>query len=191
MLSPMRLFTGLSLPSNITHTLEGLLSELRGVAHLRWTPVDNMHITSKFIGQWPDERLPELDSALKSMDPPGEFEVTITRLGYLPNPHHPKIFFAGVHGEAGLAALAGRTDTALAKLGVKPEERTYTPHVTLARIGNQEIGPLRERVAGMSSEKLEFGSFTAKNFHLYLSKAGPGGSVYSHLATFPLRKAAA
>ncbi len=192
MLSPMRLFTGLSIPSNISHTLEGLLTEIRSAARLRWTPVENFHITSKFIGEWPETRISELEGALAAMDPPGEFEVTVAEFGFLPNSHRPKIFFAGVRGEAGLAALAGRTDATLAELGVKREERTYTPHLTLARIGNENIGALRERIAALpvsDPEGFEFGSFTARDFHLYLSKAGPKGSVYSPLATYPLQKA--
>jgi 2'-5' RNA ligase len=33
---------------------------------------------------------------------------------------------------------------------------------------------------------LEFGAFTADRFHLYLSKPGGEGSVYTKLAEFPL-----
>ena len=183
MLSPMRLFTGLAVPSNISHKLEGLLTELRSAARLRWTSPETLHITSKFIGEWPEARISELEGALAAMDPPGEFEVTVARFGFLPNPHRLKIFCAGVHGEAGLAALAGRTDSTLAELGVKREERPYTPHMTLARIGNEDVTAL------LVGEPVEFGSFTARDFHLYLSKAGPAGSVYTPLATYPLRKA--
>jgi 2'-5' RNA ligase len=190
----MRLFTGLSIPSHITQALDGLLTELRGTAPLRWVPAENLHITSKLIGEWPNARLPELETALAAMDRPGEFQVTVARFGFLPNPHRPKIFFAGVRGEAGLAALAARTDATLAPLGVKPEIRTYNPHLTLARIGHENIGALRERIAALPTSNrgaFEFGSFAAREFHLYLSKTGPVGSVYSNLATWPLQKAAA
>jgi 2'-5' RNA ligase len=191
----MRLFTGLSIPSYICGALDGVLKELRSVVPLRWTPAENLHITSKFVGEWPESRTPELEGALASMDSAGEFEVTVARFGFLPNPHRPKIFFAGVRGEVGLAALAARTDAALAQLGVRTENRPYTPHLTLARIdnariGNEDIGALRERIAAMPPERFEFGSFAVREFHLYLSKAGPAGSAYSRLATYPLRKAA-
>jgi 2'-5' RNA ligase len=186
----MRLFTGLSIPSHISGALEGVLKELRTIARVRWTSPENLHITSKFVGDWPDARVPELEGALAAMDPAGEFEVTVARFGFLPNPHRPKIFFAGVRGEVGLGALAARTDATLAPLGVKPESRPYTPHLTLARIGNEDIGALRERIAAVPPESFEFGSFSVREFHLYLSKASPAGSAYSRLATYPLQKAA-
>jgi 2'-5' RNA ligase len=189
----MRLFSGLSIPDNIAAALGSVLAELRKTAQLRWSPVKNLHITSKFIGEWPQERLTELQGALAGLEPPRPFQVTVARFGFLPNPHRPKIFFAGVHGEAGLAQLAERIDIALAAIGVKREDRDYTPHLTLARIRDEEIGMLRERIAAVPVP--EFGSFTVREFHLYLSKPdlskpGPAGSVYSILHTYPLEKAA-
>ncbi len=185
----MRLFTGLSIPDNITAALGSVLAELRGTAKLRWSQVENLHITSKFIGEWPEERLPELQGALAGLDTPRPFEVTVARFGFLPNPHHPKIFFAGVRGGAGLADLAERIDVALAAIGLKREERAYTPHLTLARIGGDDIDRLRERIATMPAP--EFGAFQAREFHLYLSRPGPKGSAYSRIHTYPLEKAAA
>jgi 2'-5' RNA ligase len=185
----MRLFTGLSIPDNVAAALGSVLAELRKTAKLRWSPVENLHITSKFIGEWPEERLPELQHALAAVEAPEPFEITVARFGFLPNPHRPKIFFAGVRGGAGLMELAGRIDVALGAIGVKREERAYTPHLTLARIVNEDIGRLRERIATMPSP--EFGSFTVRDFHLYLSKQGPTKSAYSIIDTYPLEKAAA
>ena len=184
----MRLFTGLSIPPHVTRALESALAELRPSARLRWSPVANLHITSKFIGEWPEARLPEMRRALETLDPPGPFSVTVAHFGFLPNPHRPKILYTGVHGDAGLAELAERVDLGLAAIGVKREERAYTPHLTLARIRDEEIGQLRERIAAMPVP--EFGSFTVREFHLYLSKTLPAGSAYSILDTYPLEKAA-
>jgi 2'-5' RNA ligase len=182
----MRLFTGLAIPSHVIDALDAALRELRPTARLRWSPLENLHITSKFIGEWPVSRVPELQSLLAVLDPPGEFEVTVSRFGFLPNPLRPKIFFAGVQGEAGLNALSERTDAAFANLGVRREERPYTPHLTLARIGNEPIGGLRERIADMPPATQEFGSFAAREFHLYSSH----NSIYSRLATYSLQRAA-
>ena len=182
----MRLFTGLAIPPHIIGALDDTLHELRAAVPLGWSPLENLHITSKVIGEWPASRLPELQNALAILDPPGEFEVTLGRFGFLPNPRKPKIFFAGVHGEAGLTALAERTDAALSELGVMHEERPYTPHLTLARINREPLGGLRERIAAMLPETLEFGSFAVREFHLYSSHA----STYSQLASYPLQKAA-
>jgi RNA 2',3'-cyclic 3'-phosphodiesterase len=191
----MRLFTGLSLPERIITPIESLTNQLSDAARVRWSPAQNLHITTKFIGQWPSERLPELESRLGAMPVPRSFSVSVAHLGYLPGPHRPKIFFAGVRGEAGLAKLAEITESTLSELGVKKEDHPYTPHLTLARLGRDPaaVQALRERVAQFAEagSEFEFGSFIADRFHLYESKTGPAGSVYSVLASYPLLKAAA
>jgi 2'-5' RNA ligase len=59
--------------------------------------------------------------------------------------------------------------------------------LTLARIKDENIRELREHIANMTN--FDFGTFHVSEFHLYLSKPGRGGSVYTILATYPLRNA--
>ena len=194
MISQMRLFTGLSIPPAIIEPIGSALTQLRQAAELRWSPLENLHITTKFIGEWPDARLTELENTLTAMPKPAPLTVSVARFGFLPNPHRPKIFFAGVRAEAGLTQLAERTDKTLAALGVKPETHPYTPHLTLCRVGHAlpPVQALRDRIAQLTGEgaEFDFGSFTANEFHLYQSKTGPAGSAYSKLSTYPLEKAA-
>jgi len=81
-----------------------------------------------------------------------------------------------------LPALAAAIDAALEPLGLKKEDRPYHPHLTLARVANDNIRELRERIADMKNPAL--GSFEAAEFHLYLSKPGPASSVYTRLASY-------
>ena len=62
----MRLFTGLDLPAEVVGNLEELLQQLRPTARIQWSPPANLHITTKFIGEWPEERLEELKAALRA-----------------------------------------------------------------------------------------------------------------------------
>ena len=180
----MRLFTGIAVPPDVLATLEHVLRDLRPLAPLNWSPPENLHITTKFIGQWPEPRLPELEQALGKVDAPLEFPIAISRFGYVPNPHHPKLFFAGVQAGAALTDLAHRIEDAIEPIGVPRDERPYLPHLTLARIKNENIRTLRERIAQMTN--FDFGTFSVSGFHLYLSKPSGHGSVYSRLASFPL-----
>jgi RNA 2',3'-cyclic 3'-phosphodiesterase len=180
----MRLFTGIALPAGVRDNLAGVLKELRPLARLNWSPVENLHITSKFIGQWPEQKLAELESALDGVNYPLGFDIAIARFGYFPNPHHPRTLFAGVHAGPALADLANRIDEALRPLGIAKENRPYSPHLTLARIKNEDIRVLREHIAKMIN--FDFGTFQASEFHLYLSKTGPNGSIYTPLARYPL-----
>jgi 2'-5' RNA ligase len=185
----MRLFTGLSIPPTILKTLTAMLEQLRPTAPLNWSPPENLHITLKFIGNWPEDRLPEIRQTLEIVPPPGTISIDIAGFGYFPNPRRPHNFFAGVHAGPRLAPLAAAIDAALVKIGCPPENRPYTPHLTLARIKGQEIQgrdirSLREHIAAMNN--FQFGSFEATHFHLYASNQNQGGSVYSILASYPL-----
>jgi len=184
----MRLFTGISLDPRVLARLEEALTPLRTSVPVSWSPAENLHITSKFIGAWPEARLPEPIRALQTVESPGPLEIEISKFGFFPNPHQPRFFFAGVHAGPGLTDLAARLDAALEPLGCPRETRPYTPHLTLARIRDSDrpenLRTLREHIANMTN--FNFGTFVAQQFHLYLSKPDPRGSVYTTLESFPL-----
>jgi 2'-5' RNA ligase len=177
----MRLFTAIDLPPEVTGRLDALITKLRPRANIRWSPAANLHITTKFIGQWPEERLAELQAALAGMGRRAPIPIRVSGLGFFPNRKSPHVFWAGVEAPAELTALARDTDLALAKLGVEPESREYSPHLTLARI--KETVPAL--TLGLEDVEADFGSFVADRFYLYLSKPGRSGSVYTKLSEFP------
>jgi 2'-5' RNA ligase len=182
----MRLFIAIDLPPDAARNLEDLLGRLRPAAQIQWSPLSNLHVTTKFIGEWPDPRLPELISTLAALPPSRSISVRLRRVGFFPNPHAPRIFWCGVESP-GLPELAATTDLATFSLGIPRETHPFSPHVTLARIRSQTpLQPLREAVAALPS--LEFGGFAAHSFFLYRSVMQPSGSVYTKLAEFPLTK---
>ena len=182
----MRLFTGISLPDEVTGNLSTLIDRLRPTAHLRWSPVYNLHITTKFIGEWPEERLQELIDALQPLGRRPAFDVSVTGIGWLPNPHSPRILFAGIKAGPELPDLASATEAATTALGVERETKPFRPHLTIARIKDTGIplGPLRQAIAQLESP--EFGTVRVDSFKLYQSKMGPSGSIYTQLAEIPL-----
>jgi len=187
----MRLFTGLDLPGDVVANLEELLRRLKPTARIGWSPLANLHVTTKFIGEWPEDRLGELTTALAGLPERGAIPVRIRRVGFFPNPHSPRSFWCGIEAP-GLAELAADTDSATAALGIERERRAFSPHLTLARITQAktrdrvELQPLREAIAAMPT--LEFGTFQTDRFFLYQSKLRPTGSVYTKLAEFPLTR---
>jgi len=179
----MRLFTALDLAPDVAASLERLLAQLRPAARIQWSPPANLHITTKFIGEWPEQRLAELKAGLAGIPPRAAIPVRIHHLGFFPNPHAPRVFWCGIEAP-GLAELAAATDAVTAALGVAKETRAFSPHLTLARIKERlNLQPLREAIAALP--ELEFGAFTAAGFCLYQSHLRPGGSVYTKLAEFP------
>ena len=181
----MRLFTGIAIPPHVQLNLERLLACLRPTAHLQWSPVYNLHVTTKFIGEWPQERLPELTGALEQVPAPAPFTLDMEGLGWFPNPHRPRVFWAAVQRSEPLAQLAAHTEDKLAGLGIAKEERAYSPHLTLARVRTEvPLVQLRETIAKLPS--VHFGSFQVDRYCLYQSQQGPNGTIYNTLAEYPL-----
>ena len=180
----MRLFTGIDLPEEVRDRLERLLTHLRPLAHLKWSPIYNLHLTLKFIGEWPEQKLPELQAALGSIAPRAPIPAGIKGLGFFPNPRHPRVFWAGVECGDDLAALVRDTEAALEPLGIAKEDRVFSAHLTLARI--KEAAPLDALRNVLSQmESLEFSSFSMDRFYLYRSQPGSAGSIYTKLAEYP------
>ena len=176
----MRLFTGLDLPEEVILSLRSLLVHLQPAAKINWSPPENLHITTKFIGEWPEERLDKLKSALAQLSPRAPIPIHVRKVGFFPNPHAPRVFWCGIEAP-GLEALAAATDRATQALGIPAESRAFSPHLTLARIKERlNLQPLRESIAVLPS--LDFGRFLADRFFLYQSRLGPKGSVYTKLA---------
>ncbi|HYO81245.1 MAG TPA: RNA 2',3'-cyclic phosphodiesterase [Bryobacteraceae bacterium] len=183
----MRLFTGIALPDTTINTLSRLMDLLRPAAHVSWTRPYNLHVTLKFIGEWPEPRLAELTSALQSVRGGGRLRIRLAGIGWLPNPHSPRILFSGVEGGEQLSLLARDTDAALVPLGVPVEKREYRPHLTLARIRDSgtPLGALRQAIAAL--EPADFDSFEASGFSLFQSTTGPAGTIYTRISEFPLQ----
>ena len=180
----MRLFTAIDLPEEIRDRLVEVITTLRPLARITWSRPENLHITTKFIGQWPEERLPELNIALAGLGRRARIPIQAHGLGFYPSAKSPRVFWAGVEAPTELTALASDTDHALAKLGIEPEQRAYSPHLTLARI-KHPIGleVFHKAVAALGHP--QFGALETDRFYLYLSKPGRGGSVYTKLSEFP------
>ena len=115
------------------------------------------------------------------MPKPGPIEIAVKGLGWFPNPHHPRAFFAAIQPSAALAELAEEISHACEMIGIDKDERKYTPHLTLARIKEADgLSEVRRAVANLPA--LDFGRFTARSFWLYESDH----TKYTKLEEFPI-----
>lgn len=179
----MRLFTAIDIPADIKAVLGDLVARLRPLAKLQWIPLEKMHITIKFIGEWPEEKLGELKAALAAVTSPAPVDVAIRRIGWLPNPRFARVLYAGVEAGEALTTLAAATEKATGSIGIPAENRIFRPHVTLARVRDRvPLGELKRALAEI--ELSAIGSFQASSFALYLSTDGK----YTKLQEFPLTK---
>jgi len=190
----MRLFAAIDIPVDVRGKLEDVVALWKPLAKISWSPIDNLHITTKFIGEWPEARLDELKATLASVPGTGAIKIAIRGIGWFPDERRPRVLWAGVQADESLAKLAHATEQAVAKLGVPVEDRPYSPHLTLARIrdgsayksGSFKVEPLDGLRAAVAKSNTDFGSFSADRFTLYLSATGR----YTPLASFLLAAAA-
>ncbi len=182
----MRLFTGIDLDLATRVNIVNLIDGFKQTADLHWSPSENLHITTKFLGECQPEKLPEIKTALACVPLSGALNIRLRGLGWFPNPHNPRNFWVGIDAGETIAVLAKATNEALARIGIPVEPKPFSPHLTLARIKGQEtnLRPLRAAIAGLPS--VEFGTFVAPSFHLYLSELHSTGSTYTKIAEFPL-----
>jgi 2'-5' RNA ligase len=179
----MRLFTALDVPGEIAARLRAFVDRLRSTAKLTWSPMENLHVTTKFIGEWPEPRLHELTDALAVVPPSGTVEIAIHGVGWFPDARNPRVFWAGVESGPELQTLAHDTEQALAKLGVPVEEREFHPHLTLAR--RRDAAPLEQLRSVLAKVIIpDFGVFRPTSFFLYQS----AGGRYTRLKEFPLTR---
>lgn len=181
----MRLFAGIGLPKNIIDNLARLIEHLRSTAHLSWSAPYNLHITTKFIGEWPPDRLEEIKEAIRPLARRPPIDIAVSGIGWFPNGRSPRVLYADIKAGPELELLAKDTDDSLFPLGIARETRRFSPHLTLARVKDPAVPleHLRETIKKL--ESMEFGRFTANGFRLYLSKPGPAGSIYTQLAEIP------
>ena len=166
------------------------MSALRPEAFIKWSPLDNLHVTTKFIGEWPEPRVSELHQALANVRRRQPFEVRLKGLGWFPNERSPRVLWLGVEGGKELGELAAETEDALAALGIPKEQREFAPHLTLARIKNPvPLSNLRRKVEQMQPAAI--GSVVVSSFCLFRSRPGTNASIYEKLMDYDFETAMA
>jgi RNA 2',3'-cyclic 3'-phosphodiesterase len=181
----VRLFVALDIPAEVRGAIGEMIARLRDVARgARWVRAEGVHVTLKFIGETPAERVAAIQEGLRGARVAAPVEAKFHGAGFFPNERHPRVFWASVEASPNLAELARDVDQRLSRLGIAAEAREFRPHLTLARFKSEDGLPrLREEIKKL--EPFDFGSMQASEFYLFQSQLGPGGAKYTKLANFP------
>jgi 2'-5' RNA ligase len=189
----MRLFLALNLPPEERARLHREAAPLRAAAlPVRWVAPDALHLTLNFLGEVAEGRAAEVESAMERVAqrfPP--FELRLRRLGAFPNFGRARVVWVGVDAPPELGRLQAALTAGLAGLGFPPEDRPYSPHLTLGRAQSgarpPELRPL-ERLAG---EFRYEAAVEVRTVDLMRSHLGGGGARYERLRAAPLHGASA
>lgn len=185
----LRTFIAIELPAPHREALARLQDQLRRPGDaVRWVRPESLHLTLKFLGDVARSRIPQLTEALAAVArQTAPFSLALGTLGAFPSPERPRVLWIGLSGDlVQLTALQQRIEAALAPLGFAPEERPFTPHLTLGRVAAPRNAPapsfaglLRSHAAAPTPPIL------VEAFALMSSTLTPSGAIYRRLALFP------
>ena len=174
-----RLFTGVEIPASVAERLSYLRGGLPGA---RWISAENYHLTLRFVGDV-DMVAAEAVAETLSQVRRTAFSVRITGLGAL-GTRKPHTVVARIEPSAPLTELQAEHERLIQRLGLPPDGRKYTPHVTLARLRNASTRDIADYLTlrgGFST-----GPVPVERFVLFSSRDSVGGGPYVVEEAYPL-----
>ncbi|TGK03012.1 RNA 2',3'-cyclic phosphodiesterase [Leptospira langatensis] len=176
----MRTFLGLSLPNEVRERIQGICY---GLEEIRWVLPENFHTTLVFLGELDREQI-ETVSEISSQIGQSPFSIEVLGLGIFGH-KSPEILYVSVSFSEALFRLQKSLDSSLRRVGFSLEKRDYKPHITIGRFK-------RDREKRLEMYLKEFDQFHIPNieireFHLFSSRSGSNGPIYSVEETYPLQ----
>jgi RNA 2',3'-cyclic 3'-phosphodiesterase len=173
-----RLFTALEIPADV----RGAIASARGgLPGARWIDPENYHVTLRFIGDVDDIIAREAAFILGQVRREG-FEVKLDALSSFGG-RRPRAIVALVAPTPPLLELQAEHERLLRRIGLEPEGRKFTPHVTIARLRDSS----NHQVAEYFSSRGQFRApvFEPDGFVLFSSRDSVGGGPYVVEAEYP------
>jgi 2'-5' RNA ligase len=181
----MRLFFCLELAEEVRKALAEVSRLCRGaLGNGSWVPLENFHLTVRFLGEVPEDRLPELlEVGRKAAAEAKPFTLTFEVLGGFPQPKAARVLWIGPKEEPlEFQKLCQTVEEAVQSLGFPEEKKEPVPHVTLARFkGPKDLRPVLARsfppvpaakIEALTLMKSELRPEGAKYTPLYVWKFG-------------------
>lgn len=157
---------------------------------VRWVKPEGIHLTLFFLGEIGPDRVAPIQTALAAVARAATpFAFQVQGSGCFPNLKRPRVFWVGIEEPNGrLAALQAAVSAALAQLGFQPEERDFSPHLTLGRVA-KDASPADLRRIGEALAQAPVGRLgeeQAAEMVFFRSLLKPTGAEYTPLARFRL-----
>lgn len=189
----LRAFIAVEIPLEIRKAVCKATSDLQKEigALVRWVPMENMHLTLKFLGDISPSNVDMLTQMIRAEADLFEcFELHFKGLDSFPNVKRPRVIYIGIQAPAVLDTLHRGIESASRRLGYESEDRGFSPHLTIGRVKQNVTATdqqtIRRALEGTTIDSL--GTARVDSVHLYKSDLQPTGSVYTRLYSAPLRK---
>jgi 2'-5' RNA ligase len=188
----MRCFVAVDLSAEVRAAVAGAQARVRAAApraDVRWLDPQAFHLTLKFLGAVPDERVAAVSAALESVASAAPLALEVRGLGAFPTSRRPRVLWAGIAaGAPDLVALAAAVERAFIPLGFATEDRPFRAHLTIGRVRSpRDARALAKAIEGEGAVAL--GAWTANEVVLYQSHLKPTGAVHVKVSRHRLRGA--
>ncbi len=189
----LRSFIAIEVPAEIQNAIAQSLAPLQKALPkplIRWVAPQNVHLTLKFLGDVSPANLERMADVLKMEAGAHQaFIMSVGGIGAFPNARRPRVIWIGLEAPPLLAALHRGVEAASATLGYPAEDRPFSPHLTVGRVGQNASGADLHRIhAALEEAKVgPLGQVRVDAIHIFKSDLLPGGSVYTQLYALPLR----
>jgi len=177
----MRLFTAVDPPDSVREQCAALQAPNKLDA--RWTSPEQFHVTIRFIGDADEEQAGAYKEALARMDAPSVM-CRPYGLDVLPSRRNPRVLIVGLKRTDTLMALYKTVSNALEEEGLAPEDRTYRPHITLARMDDASPETVHGFLNFHTAPSVD--SFRVDTLSLYESILTKQGAVHEQRAAVSL-----
>jgi 2'-5' RNA ligase len=186
----VRLFIAVDPGPAISEQIAHVVTEIRPFSPgSKWiaSQEGGYHITLVFLGSIEDARLPEVVSAIEAVaSRHAPLTIQITKGGGFGRTSRPRVLWAGVTGDVeALSAIQKDVEAASISFGVAPEDRAFTPHITLAR-AKTPGGDVGLSAAASALREIHFGESRVEELVVYRSDLTPAGARYTAVARVPL-----
>lgn len=155
-------------------------------APVKWVTPDNIHLTLKFLGNIESRDVERIDCMVsKIVAKETHLILRGEGVGAFPHIKSPRVIWVGISGEVDrLKDIHMRMEEELETIGFRPEERAFSPHLTIGRVKTKVHKTLLERLAALKDYRSQ--PFEAGEITLFKSDLRPHGPIYSPLKTMPL-----
>lgn len=179
-----RLFVAVDLPEAVKATLAGLPRDLPGA---RWVGAEELHLTLRFIGEVDQRTFLAVKEALAAVRF-SAFPLTLCRVGHFPPRKIPRVLWVGMDQSEPLAGLQQQVELALVDAAIPPDDRPFSPHITLARF--KETTSSAVGIFEKAHADFVCPSFEVTEFILYSSVLTPKGAIHTKEAIYPCQPVA-
>jgi len=161
----------------------GLRQQLANSA-IKWVEEENLHLTLKFFGETPEEKIPAIEEALSTIHvPPFDFE--LGNLKIFGSRYNPRVLFLEALNAESFRALTTLVNEQILPLGYETDRQNFVPHLTLGRIKKVSDKKYFQQVIGDFSGRA-IQTQHVSEFYLLESILHNTGPEYKTLKSFSL-----